>query len=117
MLDQLPSVPPPAPSPRAQSGPGKAPLPPPGAGSDTIFGKPFVEPAVPIQDVTLDMRTVCVAGRIFAADHGELTKNNAIVVNFDITDYTGSIRINRYFREGICPRPRQLWRLLPSAIG
>lgn len=108
MLDQLPSVPPPAPSPRAQSGPGKSAAPSPGAGSDTIFGKPFVEPAVPIQDVTLDMRTVCVAGRIFAADHRELTKNNAIVVNFDITDYTGSIRINRYFRERDLPKAQAI---------
>ena len=67
--------------------------------SDAIFGRPFVEKPLPIRDVTLDMRAVCVAGRVFGSDHKELTRNNAIVVNFDITDYTGSIRINRYFRE------------------
>lgn len=69
------------------------------AGADTIFGKPFVDRTIPIKEVTLDLRTVCVAGRVFSVDHKELTKNNAIVVNFDITDYTSSIRINRYFRE------------------
>lgn len=54
------------------------------------------------------MRTVCVAGRVFAAEHKELTKNNAIVVNFDITDYTSSIRINRYFRERDLPKAQAI---------
>ena len=35
-------------------------------------------------------------------------KNNAIVVNFDITDYTGSIRINRYFRERDLPKAQAI---------
>ena len=51
---------------------------------------------------------MCVAGRVFAAEHKELTKNNAIVVNFDITDYTGSIRINRYFRERDLPKAQAI---------
>ena len=80
---------------------------------EAIFGRPFVDPVIPIRDVALDMRTVCVAGRVFAAEHKELTKNNAIVVNFDITDYTSSIRINRYFRGRTCPKPRPLWRPPP----
>lgn len=63
---------------------------------------------IPIRDVALDMRTVCVAGRVFAAEHKELTKNNAIVVNFDITDYTSSIRINRYFRERDLPKAQAI---------
>ena len=108
MVEQLPKTPPPAASrERPASAPPKS-----GAsgmsGGDTIFGRPFVDPAVPIRDVTLDMRTVCVAGRVFAAEHKELTKNNAIVVNFDITDYTGSIRINRYFRERDLPKAQAI---------
>ena len=93
LMRQLPAVPQPAPK---QDQPKAAPTP---SGGETIFGKPFVDQPIPIKNVTLDMRTVCVVGRVFGADHKELTRNNAIVVNFDITDYTGSIRINRYFRE------------------
>ena len=63
-----------------------------------IFGKPFVEAPVPIGQVNLDMRSACVAGKVFAVEHRELTKSNALVVSMDITDFTGSIRINRFFR-------------------
>ena len=106
MVEQLPKTPPPAASrERPASAPPKS-----GAsgmsGGDTIFGRPFVDPAVPIRDVTLDMRTVCVAGRVFAAEHKELTKNNAIVVNTPVpsvsTGTSGS---------GTSRRPRPLWRL------
>ena len=108
MVEQLPKTPPPAASrERPASAPPKSSASG-TSGGDTIFGRPFVDPAVPIRDVTLDMRTVCVAGRVFAAEHKELTKNNAIVVNFDITDYTGSIRINRYFRERDLPKAQAI---------
>ena len=95
---QTPAAPAPGPRKPKQSAPtpSRAPSVP---AMETIFGKPFVESPIPIRDVTLDMRTVCVAGRVFATDHKELARNNSVVVNFDITDYTGSIRINRYFRE------------------
>lgn len=33
---------------------------------------------------------------MFAVNHKELKKRNAWVVNFDMTDYTGSIRVNRF---------------------
>lgn len=98
--DMVSRLPKPEPAPVKSGGGGGGAKPAPAAaGGDTIFGKPFVDPVTPIAKVTLDMRTVCVAGRVFATDHKELTRNNAIVINLDITDYTSSIRINRYFRE------------------
>ena len=47
--------------------------------------------------LNLDMGTVVVEGDVFAVNHRELKKRNAWVVNFDITDYTSSIRINKFF--------------------
>ena len=85
--------------PRAASSPEPGKSRPEKPKEDMIFGRPFQMKPVPLSQVTLDMREVCVAGKIFGTDHKELTKNNAIVINFDITDYTNSIRVNRYFRE------------------
>ena len=67
------------------------------APSDIIYGKPFKGTTVPMKELSLDMGTVIVEGKVFAVDHKELKKNNAWVINFDMTDYTNSVRINRYF--------------------
>ena len=64
--------------------------------ADTIYGKPFRGTPVPMEKLTLDMGTVIVEGKIFAVDHKELTKRNAWVVKFDMTDNTGSIRVSRF---------------------
>ena len=65
--------------------------------SDAIYGKPFKGNAVPMNTVSMDMGTVIVEGRVFNVDHKELKKRNAWVVKFDITDNTGSVRVNRFF--------------------
>ncbi|MBQ3251674.1 MAG: PolC-type DNA polymerase III [Oscillospiraceae bacterium] len=62
----------------------------------TIFGKPFKGSAIPMQDLTLDMGFVIVEGRVFNVEHKELSKRNAWVINFDITDHTSSIRVSRF---------------------
>ncbi len=105
LMAQLPAPPPP----QTQGTPtdNKSTAPPSGH-PDTIFGKPFVDEIIPISKVTLNERTVCVMGKVFAVDHKELPKNNAIVVNFDITDYDSSIRINRYFRERDIPKAQAI---------
>ena len=66
--------------------------------SSMLFGKPFKGAAVPMREVSLenDMGKVVVEGLVFAVGHKELKKSNAWVVSFDMTDYTGSLRINRY---------------------
>ena len=65
--------------------------------SDILYGKPFKGTTIPMKELSLDMGTVIVEGKVFAVDHKELKKNNAWVINFDMTDYTNSVRINRYF--------------------
>ena len=66
------------------------------AENGAIFGRPFKGKPVPMQDVTLDMGSVIVEGRVFNVEHRELKKRNAWVVNFDMTDNCGSVRINRF---------------------
>ena len=64
--------------------------------SETIYGKPFRGMPVPMNQLDLNMGTVIVQGRVFMLEHKELTKRNAWVINFDITDNTSSIRVSRF---------------------
>ena len=66
------------------------------APSDTFYGKPFRGSAVPMKDLSMDMGTVIVEGKVFHVDHKELKKRNAYVVKFDMTDNTNSVRISRF---------------------
>ena len=62
-----------------------------------IFGKTIKRAPVPIGELELDMGMVVIEGDVFAVDNKELKKRGAWVVAFDVTDYTGSIRINKFF--------------------
>ena len=64
--------------------------------SDTFYGKPFKGVSVPMKDVSIDMGTVIIEGRVFNIDHKELKKRNAWVVKFDVTDNTNSVRISKF---------------------
>ena len=66
--------------------------------AEAIFGKPFKGNPVPMKDLNQNMGTVIVEGRVFAIEHKELPKNSAVVIGFDMTDYTGSVRISRYMK-------------------
>ena len=68
--------------------------------SETFYGKPFRGNVVPMGDLNLDMGSVIVEGRVFAIEHKELKKRNAWVISFDMTDNTGSVRINRFMEAG-----------------
>ena len=63
---------------------------------DAIYGKPFKGTPVALKDISLDMGVVIVQGKVFNIEHKELTKRNAWVINFDITDNTSSVRISRF---------------------
>ena len=68
--------------------------------SEAFFGKPFKGSPVPMKKLNLDMGSVMVEGRVFAVEHKELKKRNAWVISFDMTDNTGSVRINRFMEAG-----------------
>lgn len=61
-----------------------------------IYGKPVKGEAVPMSTINMDSGRVVVEGEIFAMEHRELTKAKAWIINFDVTDHTGSVRVNRY---------------------
>ena len=64
--------------------------------SEALYGRPIRGSVVSMKDLNLDMGTVIVEGKVFAVDHKELKKRNAWVISFDMTDYTGSVRVKRF---------------------
>ena len=67
------------------------------AKGEAIFGRAVTKRPTPMNELELDMGVVVVEGDVFAVDHKELKKRGAWVVAFDLTDYTGSIRVNKFF--------------------
>ncbi len=63
-----------------------------------IYGRPFKGTPVAMDEISLDMGTIVVEGRVFSGkdDHKDLTKRNAKVINFDITDNRGAVRVSRF---------------------
>ena len=59
---------------------------------------------VPLGQLQLDMGSVLVEGTVFNVEHRELPRRKAWVICFDITDNTGSIRVNQ-FLEGELAAP------------
>ena len=86
--------------PAAASAPSKSGSAAPAAPSDVLYGKSFKGAVTPMSQLNLDMGSVIVEGRVFAVEHKELKKRNAWVINFDMTDNTGSVRINRFMEAG-----------------
>ena len=64
--------------------------------SDAFYGKSFKGKPVSMQELNLDMGTVIVEGKVFNIEHKELSKRNAWVINFDITDHISSVRVSRF---------------------
>ena len=64
-----------------------------------IMGRPFKALPTPISQITMDTDKVTVEGEVFAVNHKEIKKRGAWVINFDLTDYTGSVRVNQYMDE------------------
>ena len=66
--------------------------------SKLLYGKYEIkkEP-ISMAELNLDMGMVVVEGDVFAVNHKELKKRGAWVVAFDVTDYTSSIRVSKFF--------------------
>ena len=64
--------------------------------SSTFYGKPFKGNTVSMQELDLNMGTVILEGKVFNIEHKELTKRNAWVINFDMTDNQSSVRVSRF---------------------
>ena len=71
------------------------------AAPQAIFGKPFRGNVIPMKDLELNMGSVIVEGRVFAVEHKELAKNGAVVIGFDMTDYTSSVHVGQFMKTGV----------------
>ena len=63
----------------------------------TFLGKPIRGEPVDIGKLDIDMGGVVINGQVFSVHHKELTKRNAWIINFDITDGTGSITVSGFY--------------------
>ncbi|MEG2000306.1 MAG: PHP domain-containing protein, partial [Evtepia sp.] len=75
-----------------------------GAKKARIYGtRAIKKKPIPIHDLDLDMGTVVVEGDVFFIEHREMKKRGAWLISFDVTDYTGSIRIKKFMQgeEGV----------------
>ncbi|SMC37097.1 PolC-type DNA polymerase III [Papillibacter cinnamivorans] len=79
------------PAPAAAKGKKKAP-----ERKTALYGRVDKSPPVPVGSLTLESGTVTVRGCVFSVAHREIKKRGAWVVCFDLTDYTGSIRVSRF---------------------
>ncbi len=67
-----------------------------------VFGKAFTGQQTPISEISLERvrERIIIEGRVFAVEHRETRKNNAVVISFDVTDYNGSIRVKDFMMDG-----------------
>ena len=97
----------PKPGPKAPpKGEGKSGGPGPGkaggkSGSgDVLMGRAVKGECVPLSSLTMESGNVTVQGKVFGTDSREITKTNAVVLSFCLTDGTGSIHVSKYIRDG-----------------
>ena len=64
------------------------------AASDTIYGKSFKGTTIPMKDIDLNMGNVIVEGKVFAIDHKDLPKRNAVIVKFDLSCFSSRAIVN-----------------------
>ena len=63
----------------------------------TFLGKPIKGEPTDIGKLDLDMGGVVINGKVFSVHHKELTRRNAWIINFDVTDGTGSITVSGFY--------------------
>ncbi len=62
----------------------------------SIMGRRIKAEYTPMSDISLDTGRASIKGTIFAINHREIKKRNAYILCFDMTDHTGSVRINSF---------------------
>ena len=67
-----------------------------------LYGKPLRKADTPVDmsTVTLESGYVTVKGEIFAVNNREIQKRGANILSFDMTDYTGSVRVSKFIGRG-----------------
>ena len=65
-------------------------------GGDVLMGRAVKGECVDIAQLNMESGAVNIQGRVFGTDSREITKTNAVVLSFCITDGTGSIHVSKY---------------------
>ncbi len=63
-----------------------------------LAGKPIKGKSIPISELTPESGRVIVTGEVFGAEVREV-RGNAKIAEFNVTDYTGSLRVSKFIRE------------------
>ncbi len=66
---------------------------------DVLFGRDFEGDAVDIHDIDGEIGEVVIRGKVIRAEKRELRSGNKLMI-FDITDFTDSITVKMFLREG-----------------
>lgn len=66
----------------------------------TIFGRPIKGEPVPMETLSLESGNVIVRGEIFSVESRDITKNKGWRLSFQMTDYTSSVKVSKFFRAG-----------------
>ncbi|MCD7918475.1 MAG: PolC-type DNA polymerase III [Clostridiales bacterium] len=64
-----------------------------------LYGKGIRGNVIPMSDLSLDLGTVCVSGRIFQDNSRQLKNRNAWIVSFDMTDETNSVTVSKFLEQ------------------
>jgi len=64
-----------------------------------LMGRKLNMTFMPMSELSIDTGMAAVKGVIFSINHREIKNRNAYIICFDITDYTGSVRINSFMEK------------------
>ena len=64
-----------------------------------IMGKSVKSAVTPMEKVTLELGRATVEGEVCSISSREIEKRHAWVLDFDITDYTGSIQVSKFMED------------------
>ena len=67
--------------------------------SNVIMGRETKAKPIPIEDVTIDHGKVTVSGDVCSVRSRHIEKSNSWMLNFDITDYTGTVNVTKFLRD------------------
>lgn len=67
--------------------------------TQVIYGRAIKGSITPMEQVALELGRVTVCGDVFDVQSKEIPKSNAWVLNFDMTDHTGSVRVSKFMNE------------------
>ncbi len=65
-----------------------------------LYGRSIKGEPVPMSGLNAETGAAIVRGEVFEVDSREIQKRKAWVLSFSMTDYTGSIHVSKYLREG-----------------